>query len=53
MAEGKQIVLKGEGAPSITPDMPMQFYRDLTNAAVYVSVGNTSSSDWKLITPSV
>lgn len=53
MAEGKQIVLKGEGAPSITPDMPMQFYRDLTNAAVYVSVSNTSSSDWKLITPSV
>lgn len=50
MVDGALIFKEGNGAPTIIPDTIWQFYRDYTNNTVYISLGNTSASDWKMIT---
>jgi len=39
----------GSGAPSTTPTVDGALYIDTTNKNVYISVGTSSSADWKLI----
>lgn len=41
---------QGSGAPSSTPTRLNQFYTDTTAKNAYISVGTSSSADWKQIT---
>ncbi len=42
---------QGSGAPSSTPSALNQFYTDTAAKDGYISVGTSSSADWKKITP--
>lgn len=42
------MILTGTTAPSDAPDFVGQQYIDTTNKNVYLAVGNSASSDWKL-----
>lgn len=41
---------EGDGAPTVAPDFPFQFYRDITNKVVYIAVDVASSASFKAIT---
>ena len=41
---------QGTGAPSSTPARLNQFYTDTSTKNAYISVGTSSSADWKQIT---
>ena len=41
----------GSGAPATTPTDTLLYYLDTTAKDMYVSVGTSSSADWKKVTP--
>lgn len=41
---------EGEGAPTVAPDFPFQFYRDITNKVVYIAADVESAASFKPIT---
>lgn len=43
------MILTGTTAPSTAPDFVGQQYIDTTNKNVYLAVGNSALSDWKLL----
>lgn len=42
------IATSGSGAPASTPTKVAQHYTDTTNGVAYISVGTSSSADWKV-----